>query len=90
MRGPGNFSLLGHTGLGRRVIRERTFKLPTFLPGTESAEFFVLLASDGASKTFKVEDIKFISPVCAARNSRLLPIHWMFFCIRVRLAREFR
>jgi tetratricopeptide (TPR) repeat protein len=43
------------------VIRERTFKLPRFLPGTESAEFFVLLASDGQSKAFKVEDVKFIS-----------------------------
>jgi len=43
------------------VIRERTFKLPRFLPGTESAEFFVLLASDGKSKKFKVEDVKFIS-----------------------------
>ena len=43
------------------VIRERTFKLPRFLPGTESAEFFVLLESDGKSKTFKVEDVKFIS-----------------------------
>jgi hypothetical protein len=43
------------------VIRERTFKLPRFLPGTESAEFFVLLAADGNSKTFKVEDVKFIS-----------------------------
>ena len=43
------------------VIRERTFRLPRFLPGTENAEFFVLLASDGKSKTFKVEDVKFIS-----------------------------
>jgi len=43
------------------VIRERTFKLPRFLPGTESAEFFVLLASEGKSKTFKVDDVKFIS-----------------------------
>jgi tetratricopeptide (TPR) repeat protein len=43
------------------VIRERTFKLPRFLPGTESAEFFVLLASTGKSKSFKVEDVKFIS-----------------------------
>ncbi len=43
------------------VIRERTFKLPRFLSGTESAEFFVLLASDGKSKTFKVEDVKFVS-----------------------------
>ncbi len=43
------------------VIRERTFKLPRFLPGTESAEFFVLLASDGKNKPFKVEDVKFIS-----------------------------
>jgi len=43
------------------IIRERRFKLPRFLPGTESAEFFVLLASDGKSKAFKVEDVKFIS-----------------------------
>lgn len=43
------------------MIRERTFKLPRFLPGTESAEFFVLLASDGKSQTFKVEDTKFVS-----------------------------
>ena len=44
----------------RTVIRERTFKLPRFIR-TESAEFFVLLASDGKSKTVKVEDVKFIS-----------------------------
>ena len=43
------------------VIRERTFKLARFLPGTESAEFFVLLVSDGKSRTFRVEDLKFIS-----------------------------
>lgn len=43
------------------VIRERTFKLPRFLPGTESAEFFLLFASDGTNKTFKVQDVKFIS-----------------------------
>jgi tetratricopeptide (TPR) repeat protein/transglutaminase-like putative cysteine protease len=43
------------------VIHERTFKLPRFLPGTTSAEFFVLLASDGKSKTFKVEDVTFVS-----------------------------
>ena len=43
------------------AIRERTFKLPRFFPGTESAEFFVLLASDGKNTTFKVEDTKFIS-----------------------------
>ncbi len=44
-----------------KISDERTFKLPRFLPGTESAEFFVLLASDGKSKTFKVDDTKFIS-----------------------------
>ncbi len=52
------------TGVGDAsniVIRERTFKLPRFLPGTESAEFFVLFESDGKSKTFKVQDVKFIS-----------------------------
>jgi len=43
------------------AIAERTFKLPRFLPGTESAEFFVLLTSDGKSKSFKVADTKFIS-----------------------------
>jgi hypothetical protein len=43
------------------VIQERTFKLPRFLTGTESAEFFVLFASDGKSNTFKVEEVKFIS-----------------------------
>ena len=43
------------------AIRDRTFKLPRFLPGTESAEFFVLLASDAKTKTFKVEDVKFVS-----------------------------
>jgi hypothetical protein len=41
------------------AIRECSFKLARFLPGTESAEFFILLASDGKSKTFKVEDVKF-------------------------------
>jgi len=60
--------LTGETAKSKRsvdasdeVIREREFKLPRFLPGTESAEFFVLLASDGNSKAFKVEDVKFIS-----------------------------
>jgi hypothetical protein len=43
------------------TIAQRTYKLPRFLPGTESAEFFVLFASDGKSKKFKVEDVKFIS-----------------------------
>lgn len=42
------------------ITRDRTFKLPRFLPGTESAEFFVLLGSDGKSKNFKVEGVKFI------------------------------
>lgn len=42
------------------IVRERTFTLARFQPGTESAEFFILLASDGKSKTFKVEDVKFI------------------------------
>jgi transglutaminase-like putative cysteine protease/tetratricopeptide (TPR) repeat protein len=41
--------------------RERTFKLPRFASGTESAEFFVLLESDGKTRTFKAKDVKFIS-----------------------------
>lgn len=36
-------------------------KLPRFLSGTESAEFFVLMAADAKSKTFQVENEKFIS-----------------------------
>jgi tetratricopeptide (TPR) repeat protein/transglutaminase-like putative cysteine protease len=51
----------GSVDASEEVIREREFKLPRFLPGTETAEFFVLLASDGKSKTFQVEDVKFIS-----------------------------
>ncbi|MBI3475274.1 MAG: DUF3857 domain-containing protein [Acidobacteria bacterium] len=43
------------------VMQERRFKLSRFMVGTESAEFFVLLASDGKSPTFKVQDTKFIS-----------------------------
>jgi hypothetical protein len=43
------------------VTQERTFKLPRFLGSTGSAEFFVLLGSDGRSKTFTVDDVKFIS-----------------------------
>jgi tetratricopeptide (TPR) repeat protein len=44
-----------------QVMRERTFKLPRFLAGTESAEFFVLVTSDGTTNAFKVSDVKFIS-----------------------------
>jgi tetratricopeptide (TPR) repeat protein len=40
---------------------QRTFKLPRFMPGTESAEFFVLFVADGKSKKFSVQDIEFIS-----------------------------
>jgi tetratricopeptide (TPR) repeat protein len=43
------------------VIHEREFKIPKFLPGSESAEFFVLFGSDGKSKNFRVEDVKYIS-----------------------------
>lgn len=43
------------------TIAQRTFKLPRFLRGTESAEFFVLLSSDTQSRTFKVQDVKFVS-----------------------------
>jgi tetratricopeptide (TPR) repeat protein len=44
-----------------RAIAERTFKLPRLVPGTESADFFLLFSSDGKSGTFHVEDVKFIS-----------------------------
>jgi len=42
------------------VIRMRTFKLTRLLPGTETAEFFVLLAVDPKTSSFKAEDVKFI------------------------------
>ena len=42
-------------------LAQRTFKLPLFLPGTQSAEFFVLFVSDAKSHKFSVEDIEFIS-----------------------------
>jgi tetratricopeptide (TPR) repeat protein len=51
----------GPTDASDEVIHERMFKMARFLPGTVSAEFFVLMASDGKSKTFKVDDVKFIS-----------------------------
>ena len=43
------------------TIAQRTYKLPRFLPGTESAEFFLLLASDGKNNKFRLEDTRFIS-----------------------------
>lgn len=44
-----------------KAVTERTFKLPRFLAGTESAEFFLLFASDGKNSAFHLEDVKFIS-----------------------------
>lgn len=44
-----------------KAATERTFKLPRFLAGTESAEFFLLFASDGKNSAFHLEDVKFIS-----------------------------
>jgi tetratricopeptide (TPR) repeat protein len=61
MQGGSEKSNKGTMEASDKVTRERTFKMARFLPGTESAEFFVLLASDGKSKTFKVEDVKFVS-----------------------------
>ena len=43
------------------INRMNVFKLPRVVPGTASAEFFVLLAADMASGTFKIQDVKFIS-----------------------------
>jgi hypothetical protein len=43
------------------VTRERTFKMTRFLPGTESAEFYVLLTADGKGKGFHVSDVQYIS-----------------------------
>ena len=43
------------------VIRDWTFKLPRFLSGTESGEFFVLVSSDPKTRSFRVVKAKFIS-----------------------------
>lgn len=44
------------------IIHARTFKLPRFLNGTESAEFFILLSSgENNPRMFRVENVKFIS-----------------------------
>ena len=43
------------------INRMNVFKLPRLIPGTASAEFFVLLAADTSGGTFKIQDAKFIS-----------------------------
>jgi hypothetical protein len=43
------------------VTRARMFKLTRFMQGTETTEFFLLLTSDGESKTLKVQEVKFVS-----------------------------
>lgn len=62
------------------VIHERTFNLPRFLPGTESAEFFLLFSSDATSKEFKVADVKFISGSDKMKNQgkQLMNVHFKF------------
>lgn len=62
------------------VIHERTFNLPRFLPGTESAEFFLLFSSDATSKEFKVSDVKFISGSDKMKNQgkQVINIHFKF------------
>jgi tetratricopeptide (TPR) repeat protein len=57
----GASSLKGTVDTSNMLLRERTFKLPRFLPGNDSAEFFVLLVADAKSKNFRVEDAKFIT-----------------------------
>jgi len=62
------------------VMAARSFKLARFLSGTESAEFFVLLSSDGNSKIFTVEDTKFISgsPKMKLQGKQLKTINFGF------------
>jgi tetratricopeptide (TPR) repeat protein len=63
------------------VIHERTFNLPRFLLGTESAEFFLLFSSDATSKAFKVADVKFISGSDKMKNQgkqQLMNLHFKF------------
>jgi tetratricopeptide (TPR) repeat protein len=42
------------------IARLRTFKLPHLLQGTATAEFFVVLAVDPETLTFKTQDFKYI------------------------------
>ncbi len=62
------------------VIHERTFNLPRFLPGTESAEFFLLFSSDATAKAFKLADVKFISGSDKMKNQgkQLMSVHFKF------------
>lgn len=71
-------TLKGRSDASDLVIRERTFKLPRFLMGTESAEFYVLLVSDGKNKSFRPEDVKFISgsPKMKFQGKRLKAINF--------------
>ena len=43
------------------INRMNVFKVARLVPGTASAEFFVLMAADSASGKFKIRDVKFIS-----------------------------
>ena len=53
--------LHGDTEASSEVNRLRTIKLARLIPGTESAEFFVVFALDPKSSSLKIEDVKFIS-----------------------------
>ena len=47
--------------LGDEVNATRTLKLPRLVPGSASAEFFVILSKDPKTSAVRVEDTKFIS-----------------------------
>jgi hypothetical protein len=51
------------------INRMNVFKLPRLVPGTASAEFFILLAAEPGSGVFKVQDVKFISGSEKMKNS---------------------
>ena len=49
------------TAAADNLARMRSFRLPRLVPGTATADFFVLLASDAKTPGFKAMDAKFIS-----------------------------
>ncbi len=56
------------------------FKLPRLVPGTASADFFILLAADPATGRFNIQDVKFISgsEKLKAFGKTLSSIHYDF------------
>ena len=58
---PGSAKSQNMVATSDAINRMNVFKLPRLVPGTASAEYFILLAADPGSGMFKIQDVKFIS-----------------------------